>query len=252
MTVADRLRGKVIIITGSARGIGRAYAERCAAEGARLVVADVIPTQAAVDAITKAGGEAIGVACDVSRAASVEAMAGAARQAFGGIDVLVNNAAMFATIRFGKLQDLDEQEWDRVMAINVKGPWLCVKAVLPAMIEGGGGKIINIASSTVYTGVPNFLHYVTSKGAIVAMTRAMARELGRHNITVNAIAPGYTMSTGTEHNPEKVNENTIRSRALRRTQYPEDLVGTLAHLASDDANFITGQVISVDGGEGMH
>ena len=247
-----RLQDRVVIVTGSGRGIGQAYAQRCAEEGARLVIADIIPTDATVQGIANAGGTAIGVACDVSSSASTEAMAAAAMTKFGRIDVLVNNAAMFATVKIGKFQEIDEKEWDQVMAVNVKGPWLCSRAVLPHMIELGGGKIINIASSTVYTGVPGFLHYVTSKGAIVAMTRALAREAGRHMITVNAIAPGYTMSTGTERNFEKANEITLQSRALRRTQYPEDLVGTLAYLASDDSNFMTGQVLSVDGGEGMH
>jgi NAD(P)-dependent dehydrogenase (short-subunit alcohol dehydrogenase family) len=247
-----RLQDRVIIITGSARGIGQAYAKRCASEGARVVVADVLPTDDTVQEITGAGGVALGVSCDVADSASTRAMAEAVLKEYGRIDVLVNNAAMFATLNWGKIPDLDEDEWDRVMAINVKGPWLCSKAVLPQMIEHKAGKIINISSSTVFTGVPNFLHYVSSKGAIVAMTRAMARELGRWNITVNAIAPGYTKSTGTQHYSEKVNDGTIQVRALRRTQHPEDLVGTLAYLASDDANFMTGQVLSVDGGESMH
>jgi NAD(P)-dependent dehydrogenase (short-subunit alcohol dehydrogenase family) len=248
------LNNKVAIVTGAARGIGAAFAEALAGAGARVVVADVLDGGAVVARIGAAGGEAIYCRADVTSATSVAALVADTLARFGSIDVLVNNAGIFADLAKKPFTEIDDAEWDRVMAVNLRGAFACAKAVAPAMIAKGCGKIVNIASGTVFKGFSGALHYVASKGAVVAMTRCLARELGPHDICVNAIAPGLTMSEAVVDNPEwggAAGDATVASRALRRAQQPADIVGTLIYLASDASDFVTGQTIVVDGGSVM-
>ncbi|MFZ5692192.1 MAG: SDR family NAD(P)-dependent oxidoreductase [Pseudomonadota bacterium] len=249
-----RLNDKVAIVTGGGRGIGAAFCEALASEGAKVVVADVIDGTAVAKRVADAGGRAIYQKLDVTSQMSVEAAAADTIREFGRIDILVNNAGLFAGLAKKPFREIDNEEWDRVMAVNVRGPFLCAKAVAPAMIERRSGKIINIASGTVFKGFASMLHYVASKGAVVAMTRSLARELGAYNICVNAVAPGLTMSEAVATDPEwtgAANAGTVSSRALKRNQVPADLIGTLTYLASNDSDFVTGQTIVVDGGSVM-
>jgi NAD(P)-dependent dehydrogenase (short-subunit alcohol dehydrogenase family) len=248
------LAGKVAIITGAARGIGAEFAEALAAAGAKVVIADVLDGGAVVERIGKAGGEAMFHHGDVTSPQSVAALVAETTARFGTVDVLVNNAGIFADLAKKPFTAIDGAEWDRVMAVNVRGPFECAKAVAPVMIAKGRGKIVNIASGTVFKGFAGALHYVSSKGAVIAMTRCLARELGAHSICVNAIAPGLTLSEAVVDSPEwggAAGDSTIASRALKRAQQPADLVGTLLYLASDASDFVTGQTIVVDGGSVM-
>ena len=250
-----RLQGRVAIVTGAAQGIGARYAVALAAEGAALVCADVIDAEPVAAQIRAGGGRALALRADVSSAESVRQMAAASVEAFGRIDVLVNNAGLFANLALKPFEQIEAAEWDRVMTVNVRGPFECAKAVLPQMRAQGYGKIVNIASATVFKGSPMLLHYVTSKGAVVAMTRSLARELGDAGIRVNTLAPGLTASENTLANPAwqgAVGANNIASRAIKREVTPEDLCGTLVYLASAESDFVTGQVIVVDGGSVMH
>lgn len=252
---ALRLEGRVAIVTGAAQGIGARYAQVLAAEGAAVVCADVIDASPVASAIVAAGGRAIAVHADVTSPESVRLMADKAIEAFGRIDILVNNAGLFANLALKPFEEISSAEWDKVMAVNVRGPFECAKAVLPAMKKQQYGKIINIASGTVFKGAPMLLHYVSSKGAVVAMTRSMARELGDAGIRVNTLAPGLTASENTLANPAwqgAVSTNNIASRAIKRELQPEDLCGTLVYLASEASDFVTGQVMVVDGGSVMH
>lgn len=247
------LAGRVAIVTGGARGIGKAIALGCAAEGASVVIADIDGGLAAETAaqIEALGGRALAVRTDVSATNSVAAMVGAALDRFGRIDVLVNNAAIVDVAR--QPSDLiSEEEWDRVMLVNVKGPWLCVRAVLPAMREQRGGKIINLSSDLILSGVPGLLHYVASKGALTAMTRSLARELGPDGICVNAVAPGLTTTDAAMTHGQEAAERSIRTRAIPRAQTPDDITGTVVFLASDASSFMTGQLLVVNGGSVLH
>ncbi|MGE0653824.1 MAG: SDR family NAD(P)-dependent oxidoreductase [Alphaproteobacteria bacterium] len=249
------LDGRVVIVTGAANGVGAAYAKGMAMEGAKVVCADMADSGPTVNAIAEAGGEAIAVPVDVTRVDQVTAMAARAIEAFGTIDALVNNAGLFSDLDRRPFETIDEAEWDRVMAINVKGLWLCCKAVVPEMRRRNYGKIVNVSSSTVMMGSPELLHYVTSKGAVVAFTRALARELGPHNIAVNTIAPGLTMTDrmlalGDMIRPRDA--RNIATRAIKRSQTPQDLVGTAVFLCSAGSDFMTGQAIVVDGGAAMY
>jgi NAD(P)-dependent dehydrogenase (short-subunit alcohol dehydrogenase family) len=245
-----RLENKVAIITGGAAGIGFAYARRFLAEGARVVIADVVDPTAAAEKLD-AGGRALGVRADVSDPMAVRALADATVAAFGRIDILVNNAAMFAALKPQRFDEIPDAEWDRVMAVNIKGIWNCARAAVPVMRRQGGGRIVNVASAIVAKGTAFLLHYVTSKGAVVAMTRALARELGPDNITVNAVAPGLILSDTVQANPDITGfqlSAIMQVRSLKREAFPEDVEGTVVFLASDDSAFMSGQTLVVDGG----
>jgi p-cumic alcohol dehydrogenase len=250
------LQGKVIIVTGAARGIGQEYAHSFAAAGARIVAADISDCSATLELVKKAGGEAIGVKLDVGNAASALAMAESTTNAFGRIDGLVNNAALYATLRGGRFDSIAEADWDAVMAINVKGIWNCCKAVVPRMRQTGGGSIVNISSLAATYGMPFGLHYTTSKAAVIGLTRGLARELGRDGIRVNAVAPGTVLTDATREffgqKFEKAVERIRTDQTIQRNLMPTDLVGTLMWLLSDASAFVTGQTISVDGGTVMH
>lgn len=246
-----KLKGKVAIVTGGARGIGKAYAIRLAQEGASVVIADVLDGTAVQQEIEKNGGSAMALKMDVSEERSTMEMAQKTFQRFGRIDILINNAALFVTLGKKPFYEISAEEWDRVLAVNLKGTFLCCKAVYPYMKKQRKGKIINISSSTFFGGVPFFLHYVASKGGIIALTRALAREVGDDGICVNAVAPGLTVSEAVKGNPMYPEEHlkaVANSRCFKRDEIPEDLTGTIVFLSSDDSDFITGQTILVDGG----
>jgi len=250
-----KLDGRVAIITGAAQGIGAAYARRFAEEGAKIVIADILDSTNVVNTIKQSGGDAIGLLVDVSDKSQVEGMVNTAVETYGKVDVLVPNAALFANIERRSFLEIDVDEWDELMAVNVRGVFLCCQAVVPEMKKQGYGKIVNIASSTVQMGVPWMLHYVSSKGAVDAMTRALARELGDDGIRVNTIAPGLTMSEQVEARREDLQANvdmSLNARAFKRDELPDDLVGTAVFLASADSDFMTGQTIVVDGGLIVH
>lgn len=249
-----RLDGRVAIVTGGGRGIGVAYCKALAAEGAKVVVTDIVDTENTVNIIKQAGGEAIGVHCDVTKPDEINAMVAHTIETYGKVDILVNNAALFADLTMKSFLEIDEAEWDTMMQINTRGVFSCAKAVVPHMKKAGYGKIVNIASSTVHKGVPMMLHYVASKGAIIAFSRALAREVGEDGIRVNSLAPGLTIS-------EKVSESgqwdplrtrNVDSRAIKREQDPEDLVGTMVFLCAAESDFVTGQTMVCDGGSAMN
>jgi NAD(P)-dependent dehydrogenase (short-subunit alcohol dehydrogenase family) len=255
MKLAGRLDGRVAIVTGAAQGIGAQYAHALAAEGAAVTVADVLDAAAVANSIAGKGGKALAVNCDVTNPASVQVMVSATLEHFGRLDILVNNAALFGKVARKPFDQIESAEWDHMMAVNVRGVFECVKAAVPAMRSRKYGKIVNIASGTVFKGVPMLLHYVTSKGAIVAMSRSLARELGDDGIRVNTLAPGLVMSENVLANPawsDAAVQNTVASRAIKRESTPEDMCGTLIYLCSADSDFVTGQVLVVDGGAVMH
>jgi NAD(P)-dependent dehydrogenase (short-subunit alcohol dehydrogenase family) len=249
-----RLAGRTAIVTGGAKGIGRHYSQALAAEGARVMIADIADgRELAAEIAAKHGANSVmSAVADVSDESSVKALVGETIARFGKIDVLVNNAALYAPLQETKCTEIEAELWDKVMAVNLRGPFLMVKHVAPHMTAQGYGKIINIGSGTAFRGIPWMLHYVTTKGGIMAMTRALARELGEHGIRVNTLAPGFTLSdTVMSENPGHVataRDRAIQSRSLRRDEHPQDLLGALIFLASADSDFITGQTIAVDGG----
>jgi NAD(P)-dependent dehydrogenase (short-subunit alcohol dehydrogenase family) len=246
-----KLAGKVAIVTGGAQGIGRAIADGLAREGARVAIADL---QRAEEAASELDG-GVGLAVDVSSEADTARMAEETLARCGRIDVLVNNAGLYASLAMRPFDEIPLEEWRRVMDVNVASMFLTCKAVVPAMREQGGGRIVNISSGTPFRGVPFLLHYVTSKGAIVAFTRALAKELGKDNVLVNCVAPGFTMSEGVKQNPEvveKLRDVSIAARTLQRDQVPEDVVGAVVYLAGPDSSFVTGQTIVIDGGQYFH
>ncbi|HEY1933723.1 MAG TPA: SDR family oxidoreductase [Acetobacteraceae bacterium] len=246
------VEGKVVLITGAARGLGFEYARALGAAGAHIVAGDVADCAAAVEA---AGNGAIAVKLDVADIASADSMAERAMDAFGRIDGLINNAALYGSLRGGRFNQIAEADWDATMAVNVKGIWNTCKAVVPAMRQSGGGSIVNIASLAATYGMPFALHYTTSKAAVIGLTRGLARELGRDNIRVNAVAPSAVMTEGTaEFFGERLDRglDVIRAQqTIQRTMEPADLVGTIAWLISDGSQFVTGQTIAVDGGTVM-
>ncbi len=244
------LKGKRIIVTGAAQGIGSVMAAGFSKMGASVVLADIADPSDATARIVDDGGTAIGVQVDVTSLADCQRMVAEAEAAFGGLDGLVNNAAMFATLPIEAFDAIDEALWDRVMAVNVKGPWLCSRAAVPAMERAGGGSIVMIATNRILHGFPGMLHYDASKGGVWAMTRSLIREVGDKKIRVNTISPGLTMSEGVLAR-EGIQERAkpiAAGRSLARNQEPEDLVGPTAFFLSDHSAFISGQSLSVDGG----
>jgi len=248
-----RLAGKTAIVTGGAKGIGRHYSKALAAQGARVMIADIADGKEAAEEIAAAhGANSVASAIfDVSDEKAVQGLVAQTMERFGQIDVLVNNAALYATLTPRNFDQWDVDTWNRVMAINVRGPWLMVKHVAPHMMARKSGKIINIASGAAYKGIPRMLPYVSSKGAMLAFTRSLSRELGQHGIAVNSLSPGYILSDTGLANTQHVEEERVavrNSRAFKRDGYPEDLLGALVFLASSDSDFVTGQSIVVDGG----
>lgn len=253
-----RLKDKVALITGAAQGIGAAIAESYTKEGAKVVVGDIVDGNMVVEAMKRAGGEALFVKTDVTIQDDCDAMAKAAVERFGAIDILVNNAAMYGNIVKKPFTEITTDEWNRVMQVNTSGPFHCTKAVFPFM-KDKGGRIINVASSVVFEAPPSFPHYVASKGAVFAFTRCMAKELGEYNINVNTLAPGYTQSEGSKNiekrrktSGPKSEEIAVQKRCFKRSSLPEYMVGTAIFLASEDSAFITGQLVLIDGGASFH
>lgn len=252
-----RLKDKVTIITGAAQGIGATFAAGFAKEGARIVIADILDGKEVAEAIEKSGSEAIFVKTDVTKQNECDALAKAAADRFGSIDILINNAAIFGDLVTGPFMEISDEEWRRVMDVNAGGPFRCTKAVFPYM-KDKGGKIINVSSAIILEGMPGLPHYVASKGAVMAFTRCMARELGVFNINVNSIAPGFTHSAGGNKVAQKtmidvsLEDIQMPMRSLKRTTYPEDLVGTAIFLASEESRNITGQLIVVNCGLAFH
>ena len=250
----DRLKGKTVLVTGAAQGIGAALARGLAAQGAAVVIADILPGEAVAEEIRQQGGQALALDCDVTSAKIIQETIAATLARFGRLDAVVNNAALFGKVQNVSLFDIDIADWDRIMAVNARGPWLLARYATPAMEQSGGGAIVNIASNRVFLGAPELLHYDASKGAVVAMTRSMARELGTKRIRVNCIAPGLTMSENVKLRAG-IGERALLVRDRRpisRDQQPDDLVGAVVFLVSDESNFITGQTLVVDGGSVMH
>jgi 3-oxoacyl-[acyl-carrier protein] reductase len=247
-----QLQDKVAIVTGAARGLGRAYAQAMALEGASVLACDINNCDDTVSAIVEAGGRAETVTTDIASMTSCTAMAGQAVQAFGRIDILVNNAALYGGLKGARFEQLDEAQWDAVMNINVKGLWQCCKAVVDPMRAAGGGSIINISSLAAVYGLPYGMDYVASKAAVIGMTRAMARELGADNIRVNAVAPSAVMTEGTQEffgeKLDKAKTVIASGQLIQRNLQTEDLTGTIVYLASDSSAFVTGQTHMVDGG----
>ena len=244
------LEGKRVVVTGAAGGLGRAFAEAFARAGARVLAADVnlAEVKRTAAAIVESGGEAHAACVDVVDAASTAALAEAAREKLGGADALVNNAAIYAGLKRRRFEDIPESEWDRVMSVNVKGVWMATRAMAPLLRAAGGGAIVNVSSATVMSGSPMWLHYVASKGAIIAMTRALARELGDDKITVNALAPGFTLTSASLDLIDNAAEYGVTRGALKRAAQADDMVGAALFLASPHAAFMTGQTMVVDGG----
>jgi NAD(P)-dependent dehydrogenase (short-subunit alcohol dehydrogenase family) len=245
------LEGKVALVTGAAQGIGKAIADGLAAEGARIVVADLQGAEGAAEAYP----DGVGLTIDVADEDAVERMTAETVERCGGLDVLVNNAGLYASLAVRPFTEIPLDEWRRVMDVNVASMFLTCRAAVPAFRERGGGVIVNISSGTPFRGVPFLLHYVTSKGAIVAFTRALAKELGRDGIRVNCVAPGFTMSDGVKEHPEVVEQLrdvSVAARTIQRDQIPEDVVGAVSYLVSPAASFVTGQTIVIDGGQYFH
>ena len=248
------LEGKVVIVTGGGHGIGKAYCLGFAGAGAHVVVADIDDAAAnlvAGEISENFSAQGLALHTDVSSEASTKEMAARALERFGRIDVLINNAAVFSVVPMnrGRIETIDPEEWDRLMAVNLRGLFFCCRAVLPTMRKQKSGKIINIASGTVFAGAPGRIHYVTSKAATIGFTRTLAREVGGDNINVNCLAPGNTLS---EENPTeqmiKFRESSVGLRALKRIQLPQDVVGAMLFLASPLSDFMTGQTVNIDGG----
>jgi 3-oxoacyl-[acyl-carrier protein] reductase len=249
-----RLEDKVAIITGAGQGLGAAYARKFCQEGAKVVIADFNQEKSkkVAEELAGKGYEAFAVTTDVSEESNAEALARATMERHGRIDILVNNAAVFSTIKLKPTEEISAEEWDRLMSVNLRGVFLCSKAVIPRMKAQGRGKIINISSATVFFGKPFYSHYVASKAGVIGFTRALARELGDWNIQVNCLTPGYTeteIPRGTTTPEQK--KAIIAHQCIKRIGSPEDLLGIMVFLASDESDFMSGQTVNVDGGDNM-
>ncbi len=249
------VRDKVVAITGAARGLGQEFAVALGAAGARVIAADINDCAATVELVKTQGGKAIALSLDVGDPGSALAMVADGVAAFGRIDALVNNAALYGALHGGRFDAIDEAEWDACMAVNVKGIWNCCKAAVPAMRQAGGGSIVNIASLAATYGMPFGLHYTTSKAAVIGLTRGLAREVGRDKIRVNAVAPSAVLTEGTREffgpKMDRALEAIKSGQTIQRNLVPSDLTGTVAWLVSDASGFVTGQTIAVDGGTVM-
>ena len=249
------LTGRVVVITGGGKGIGKVYSQEFARAGAKVVAADI--DAAAAEEVAKGivaeGHQAIGIRTDVADGESAREMAAAAIASFGTIDVLINNASLMSVLPRRSWLEIPDDEWDRVMAVNLRGLFICCRATFPAMQEQGRGKIVNISSSRVWEGNPNRLHYTTSKAGVIGFTRALAREVAEFGITVNAVTPGLTLSdTQVSSSSNNYLAATAAGRAIARPQVPEDLVGAVMFLSCAASDFMTGQTVNVDGGKSMH
>ena len=257
MTTNSRfdLTNRTVIITGGGKGIGKVYAQEFARVGARVVAADIDEpaAKAVADAIAAEGLAALGLGVDIASEDSTKAMARAALDRFGSIDVLINNASLMSVLPRRSWLEIPVEEWDRVMAVNLRGMFLASRAVFPAMQAQKRGKIVNISSSRFFEGTPNRLHYTTSKAGVIGFTRALAREVGEHGVTVNAVTPGMTQSeTQVASSSGNYLAARVAGRAIERVQVPDDLVGAVMFLSSAASDFMTGQTINVDGGKAMH
>lgn len=247
------LVGRVAIITGAAQGIGRAYAERFAREGARVVATDLGDCAETVAAIAASGGEAIGIGADITSSGEPERIVRTALERYGQVDILLNNAAFYGGITLAPFDEIEERHWDRAMAVNVKGVWLMCRAVAPTMRDRAYGRIINVASNVIFMGKPNFIHYVASKGAVWALTNALSREFAGTGVTVNCLAPGYTITPatremGSAEEVAQLEREILDAQSVKRLVEPNDLVGPALFLASEESAQVTGQTLTVDGG----
>jgi NAD(P)-dependent dehydrogenase (short-subunit alcohol dehydrogenase family) len=249
------LAGKVAVVTGAAIGIGRAIAAELGAAGAKVVVADLRGAEDTAASLAAAGTDAVGVTADVTSPEALDALAAAAADAFGGTDILVNNAGIFAGLEFRPFTEIPLDEWHKVLDVNVLGCFLAARAVVPQMRARGGGRIVNIGSTSQLKGTVGLVHYSASKGAVAGLTRALARELGPDNILVNQVAPGFTLSDGVAGHLDgftAMRANAPGARVLKRDMTPADIVGAVRFLAGPGAGFMTGQTLVVDGGAVFH
>jgi NAD(P)-dependent dehydrogenase (short-subunit alcohol dehydrogenase family) len=249
-----RLQDKVAIVTGGGRGLGKVFCLAMADEGAKIVSADILEKESLETAqeIKAKGGSALSLKVDVTAEKETLRMAEETVKAFGRIDILVNNAAVYFGVGRRPFHEILPEEWDKLMAVNLKGPFLCSRAVFPHMKKQKKGKIINLSSETAFTGSKGFIHYVTSKGGIISFTRSLAAELGPHGICVNSIAPGFTDTEASRSLTEDISKYNVTLTPLGRLQQPEDLIGAILFLASDESDFVTGQALVIDGGRHMH
>jgi len=245
------LQNKTIIVTGASTGIGQAFSVACASYGAKIIVADMNSGEETVEIIKSKGGEAKFVEVDVANEKSTDLMAKAAYDWTGRVDGLINNAAYFREVKLTPFEEIDVAVWDKIFDVNVKGVWQCSKAVIPYMRNNNGGSIINISSVVAVAGQPGYLHYVTTKGAVLAMTKGLAKECGKDLVRVNTIAPGFVITDATKNRPIEWQQTFLKARAISREQRPEDLVGTAVYLLSDLSSFVSGQTHVVDGGHIM-
>ncbi len=248
-----QLKDKVAIVTGGAQGMGKAFALRFAKEGAKVAICDILDCEPAMREIKTMGGEVLALKADVTSEEDTVEMAKRAAQHFDRIDILVNNAAIFGGIEMRLFDQIPAKEWDKIIAVNLKGIFLCCKAVFPYMKKQGKGKIINVASGVAFSGLPLFLHYTTSKGGVVSLTRGLARELGEFNINVNAVAPGMVWTPAAQKMvTEELAKEVTAKQAIHRIVQPEDVAGAVLFFASEDSNMVTGQTLLVNGGEVLH